>query len=67
MDHDGATTPWRKSSYSNTGANCVEVARTRSGKVAVRDSKNPDGPVLSFSLDEWKAFVAKIQATASDS
>ena len=43
MDHDDATTPWRKSSYSNSGANCVEVARTRSGKVAVRDSKDPDG------------------------
>ncbi|HCU94397.1 MAG TPA: DUF397 domain-containing protein [Actinobacteria bacterium] len=67
MDPDDVTTPWRKSSYSNTGANCVEVARTRSGKVAVRDSKNPDGAVLRFSLDEWKKFVAKIQATAPNS
>ncbi len=67
MDRDDVTTPWRKSSYSNTGANCVEVARTRSGKVAVRDSKNPDGGVLSFSPDERKTFVAKFQATASHS
>ncbi len=66
MDHDDATAPWRKSSYSDTGANCVELARTKSGKVAVRDSKNPDGGVLSFGLDEWKIFVAKIQTTASD-
>jgi len=67
MDHDDVTTPWRKSSYCNTGANCVEVARTRSGKVAVRDSKNPQGGALIFSLDAWKAFVAKVQITASDS
>jgi hypothetical protein len=65
MDRDDVITPWRKSSYSNSGANCVEIARTRSGKVAVRDSKDPDGPVLTFSPDEWKAFVAKIQATAA--
>jgi len=60
MNRDDVTTPWRKSSYSNTGANCVEVARTRSAKVAVRDSKDPDGETLSFSLDEWKAFVATV-------
>jgi len=67
MNHDDVTTPWRKSSYSNTGANCVEVARTRSGKVAVRDSRNPDAGALRFSPDEWQAFAAKVQAMASDS
>jgi Domain of unknown function (DUF397) len=65
MDHDDVISPWRKSSYSNTGANCVEIARTRSGQVAVRDSKDPEGAVLTFSLDEWSGFVAKIQATSS--
>jgi len=61
MNHDDVTTPWRKSSYSNSGANCVEIARTRSGKVAVRDSRNPgDGP-LSFRPGEWQAFVAKVR------
>lgn len=64
MDHDDATTPWRKSSYSNTGANCVEVARTRGGKVGVRDSKDPDGQVLSFSPVEWETFITKIRTTA---
>ena len=54
-------------SHSNTGANCVEVARTRSGKIAVRDSRNPDGGALSFSPDKWQAFVAKVQAMGSDS
>ena len=47
-------------SHSNTGANCVEVARTRSGMIAMRDSRNPDGGVLSFSPDEWQTFVATI-------
>jgi hypothetical protein len=67
MNHDDVTTPWRKSSYSNTGANCVEVATTRSGKVAVRDSKHPDAGRLNFSPDEWQTFVAKVQAPASHS
>ncbi len=67
MNHDDVTTPWRKSSYSNTGANCVEVARTRSGKVAVRDSRNPGDGALTFSPDEWQTFVAKVQAIAPQS
>ena len=49
---------WHKSSYSgNGGANCVEVARDLSRTVAVRDSKDPQGPVLVFSAEEWDAFV----------
>ncbi len=67
MNHDDVTTPWRKSSYSNSQANCVEVARTGSGKVAVRDSRNPGGGALSFTLDEWKTFVARVHGTASHS
>jgi Domain of unknown function (DUF397) len=64
MNHDDATTPWRKSSYSNSGANCVEVARTRSGKIAVRDSRNAGDVALSFRPGEWRTFVAKVQAMA---
>jgi Domain of unknown function (DUF397) len=55
---------WRKSSYSGNGGNCVEVASGRPGVVAVRDSKNPDGPVLSFSPDEWERFISRLRATA---
>ena len=41
---------WRKSSYSSgNGGNCVEVAAGGPGVVAVRDSKDPDGPALVFS------------------
>jgi uncharacterized protein DUF397 len=58
---------WRKSSYSgNGGANCVEVASNRPGLVAVRDSKDKIGPTLSFTPDEWRAFVAGAKAGEFD-
>jgi len=58
---------WRKSSYSGSnGGNCVEVADNVPGVVAVRDSKKPDGPVLAFSPDEWRAFTAAIKAGEFD-
>lgn len=55
---------WRKSSYSGQGANCVEVAPTRDG-VAVRDSKDPDGPVLAVAPKDWAAFLGQIKAGAA--
>ena len=56
---------WRKSSYSgNGGGNCVEVARNLPGIVAVRDSKDPHGPVLTVSADDWAAFITRLRATA---
>jgi len=55
---------WRKSSYSgNGGGNCVEVAlNLPGGQIGVRDSKDPDGPVLVFTADEWQAFVSGARA-----
>ncbi|PLW64572.1 DUF397 domain-containing protein [Streptomyces sp. SCUT-3] len=48
---------WRKSSHSGSeGGECVEVAACP-GTVHVRDSKDRGGPVLSFSPEEWAAFV----------
>ncbi len=53
---------WRTSSYSGSnGGTCVEVAGNLPGVVAVRDSKDPDGPVLTFSRADWAAFVAGIR------
>jgi hypothetical protein len=49
---------WRRSSRCDTGS-CVEVAMMDDG-VAVRDSKQPDGPVLRFTKSEWTAFVAGV-------
>ncbi|HUY46687.1 MAG TPA: DUF397 domain-containing protein [Streptosporangiaceae bacterium] len=62
MQHDEIVTPWAKSSYSNTGANCVEVACTSLGHMALRDSKDPGGPQLRFTPDEWTAFVSGIRS-----
>jgi hypothetical protein len=41
---------------------CVEVARADS-HVTVRDSKDPTGPVVVFSPEEWRAFVRHVQAS----
>ena len=55
-----ARTWWRKSSYSGGDNNCVEIATT-GANVAVRDSKNPGGGVLSFSPGAWQAFTAGVR------
>jgi len=51
---------WRKSSYSGSGNNCVEVASTGHG-VAVRDSKT-QGETLTFTVPEWRAFTEAMKA-----
>ena len=48
---------WRKSSYSGSG-DCVEIG-WKAADVAVRDSKNPTGPTLSFPIHHWQAFLKK--------
>lgn len=49
---------WRKSTKSgDNGGACVEVAGNLPGIVAVRDSKNPDGPALIFTPEEWRVFI----------
>jgi len=57
---------WVKSTYSTSqGSECVEVAPLADGGRAVRDSKDPDGPVLRFTADEWRAFVRSVKAGQS--
>ncbi|RJL31270.1 DUF397 domain-containing protein [Bailinhaonella thermotolerans] len=51
---------WVKSSYSGEADQCVEIA-WQAGGVAVRDSKNPGGAVLSYTRHEWQAFVQAIK------
>ncbi|GAA1963668.1 DUF397 domain-containing protein [Amycolatopsis minnesotensis] len=58
------TLPFRKSTYSE-GGDCVEVAAA-GGLVLMRDSKDPDGPVLRFTPREWDAFVGGVLAGEFD-
>ena len=65
MDADLSRADWHKSTRSNgSGGNCVEVARNLPGVVAVRDSKNPHGPVLIIGRDEWTRLITRLRATA---
>lgn len=53
---------WRHSSIcQGSDATCVDVA-IRDAHVAVRDSKNPHGPVLGFTFAEWQAFLLGVRA-----
>ncbi|MEU5212483.1 DUF397 domain-containing protein [Streptomyces sp. NPDC020742] len=52
---------WFKSSYSDNGGNCIEVAAGIPGVVPVRDSKDSHGPALNFSANGWSSFVAAVK------
>jgi Domain of unknown function (DUF397) len=56
MRDDLSRAQWKKSSYSGNSGNCVEVADLGSS-VAVRDSKDPYGPVLIYTRDEWQGLI----------
>lgn len=61
-DQDYSHLAWRKSRESDdSGPSCVEVAPMDGGGAYVRDTKNPDSPVLEFNGDEWRAFTAGVR------
>jgi hypothetical protein len=70
-DHSGGNcvevaSLWRKSSHSDhSGGDCVEVADL-APMVGVRDSKNPEGPKLTFSASAWSAFTRSVKSSAHD-
>ncbi|MFF4355474.1 DUF397 domain-containing protein [Streptomyces sp. NPDC001604] len=56
---ENQATQWRKSSYSgDQGGQCLEVAESPSATIAIRDSKNPAGPVLTLRPDAFRRFVS---------
>jgi hypothetical protein len=54
-----------KSSRSSDGFNCVEVAIS-ADRVAMRDSKDPDGPMLTFGPESWRHFIEAIRRGTFD-
>lgn len=60
QDLSGAT--WRKSACSGGATNCVEVAGDLPLIVAVRDSKDPAGPKLTFAFGAWDTFTARVKS-----
>jgi Domain of unknown function (DUF397) len=61
MFHDGVAArslSWRKATRSIGNGDCVEVAPD-DGQVAIRDSKDPAGPVIHYSASTWQSFLHK--------
>lgn len=64
---DIARAAWRKSTASSYNGSCFEVARLRSDRVGVRDTKDSgSGPVLIFNQGEWQAFLIGVKAGEFD-
>jgi hypothetical protein len=58
---------WRKSSYSgDQGGDCVEIAEAPTSTIAIRDSKNPAGPILTLDPAAFTTFVTWTSATAAE-
>ncbi|WP_073759406.1 DUF397 domain-containing protein [Streptomyces sp. CB02923] len=67
MTTDFRSLTWFKSSYSGNGGSCVEWAPTQAtitGIVSVRDSKDPNGPVLSVPSRSFAEFIAGVRGGA---
>jgi hypothetical protein len=50
---------WRKSSFSSTETNCVEVAYSKA--IEVRDTKDRDGGQLAVTTAAWRSFTASVK------
>jgi Domain of unknown function (DUF397) len=61
-DLDLSEAAWRKSTRSGGATNCVEVAGSLPLVVAVRDSKDPAGPKLTFAFRAWDTFTARVKS-----
>jgi hypothetical protein len=61
-DPDLSGAIWRKSVRSGGATNCVEIAGGLPLVVAVRDSKDPAGPKLTFTYGAWDTFTASVKS-----
>lgn len=61
-----STTAWRTSSYSGDNGACVQLAALPDGRIAVRDSKHPEGAMLVFTRIELRAWVQGARAGEFD-
>jgi Domain of unknown function (DUF397) len=52
---------WQKSSRSGPNGNCVECAALSDGGVAVRNSRDPEGPALIYTAAEIEAFLQGVR------
>jgi hypothetical protein len=66
MYNDPSTTRWIKSSASTGNGACVETTSIKEDEILVRNSRDHEGPVLSFTKAEWVAFVAGVKAGEFD-
>ncbi|KIZ13524.1 DUF397 domain-containing protein [Streptomyces natalensis] len=57
---------WKKSSYSGGNGACVEMAVPTTAAIAVRDSKDPEGPRLTFDNAAWNTFVSDVAGGSFD-
>ncbi|MFF0413118.1 DUF397 domain-containing protein [Kitasatospora sp. NPDC004745] len=64
--NDTHPTTWRKSTHSGQGGECIEVANGLPATVPVRDSKDPNGPALTFTADAWRSFLAAVRTGEFD-
>lgn len=66
MDIDRRAIRWIKASVSAGNGACVEVASIKEDEILVRNSRDPEGPILSFTNAEWVAFLAGAKAGEFD-
>ena len=66
MQNDQSKARWIKSSASQGNGACVETRSVKEGEILVRNSRDPEGPILSFTKAEWVAFVAGVKAGEFD-
>ncbi len=57
IDSGHSCISWRKASYSVGNGECVELS-SASGRISIRDSKAPEGPVLSYPAEAFRSFLA---------